>query len=136
MGDPYTLLPHALPSQLRLKQPSLCDGGVFDKISRSSLPLGDLLRHVEVAPMVGAVWVKRQFDPLLAKGHIHPLSMSQNKQTTWSCRGERRGTFFLRGAAPIRYVVRLVPGLAALLHFSIELLHMLSVWQQTSSVIV
>ena len=87
VGDADALLPHALSREPGLEQAHLGDGGVLEEVVWPSLPLGDLLRHVEVAAVVVAVGVEGQLDPLFPECHVHSLRVSEDEETSWAWEG-------------------------------------------------
>ena len=85
--------------------------------------------------MVGAIGVKGQLDPLLAKGHIHSLSMSEDEEASrpkilW---GDGRRSLILLQVMPINNVVF---GLPSPLYPGIEFLHVSPLWEESSRTVI
>ena len=136
MGYSDSLLPHALSRDLGLKQPPLCDGGVLEELRGPSFPLGDLFGHVEVPAVVGAVRVKGQLDPLLAKGHVHSFCVSEDEEPAWAevLWGDGGRSFILFMVMSIHYCD--IFGLSPPLHPGIQFLHIASLGEEPSGTVI
>lgn len=139
VGYSDALFPHSLPRQPGLEQPPLGDGRVFEELGRSSLPLGDLLGHVQVPAMVRAVRIEGELYPLLPKSDVHSLSMSEYEEPPGAqvLRGDGRGGHVLLfDLMPIEEGDWGVLGLPPLVHSSIQLLHVASLGEQARRAVV